>query len=82
MLRILADFNAMTEDRKVWLNARLFKDLPDTIYPGLRVILYEPNDFEVEATIEVEKKADGTEVWYGNPDWATLRHLSNDENLK
>lgn len=81
MLRILVDFNAMTADgTRVWINTDLHEDLLDTLHSGSRVTLYEPNDIEVEAVIEIVRKEDGTERWYGIPDWSTLRDLPNDES--
>ena len=76
MLRIHVDFNPMTEDEKmVWINTDIQPDLPKVLQSGLRVILYEPNQLEVEATVVLEKAEDGKEWWYGRPDWSTERDI-------
>lgn len=73
MLRIHADFNSMTADgTKVYIHVR---DLRNELQPGLHVLLYEPNDFQVEAVIELNKDEDGTEWWLGVPDWTTCQDL-------
>jgi hypothetical protein len=80
MIRLPVDFNNMTEDRKrVQINKPSFEGLPRGLYPGERVILYTPGDFEVEGTIEVETDERG-EWWYGVIDWATTHDLDEQNN--
>lgn len=81
MLRIHVDFNSMTKDgEKVWINTTVDDFLLPSLYEGLRVIVYEPDDFQVEATIVVEKDKNGNDWWYGILDWSTRRELSTEEN--
>ncbi|MBL8120613.1 MAG: hypothetical protein JNJ78_24030 [Anaerolineae bacterium] len=76
MLRIHVDFNAMSQDGKmIWINTDLRQDLVKELHPGLRVVLYEPNQLEVEATVVLEKATDGKEWWYGVPDWSREHDL-------
>jgi len=76
MLKIHVDFNAMTEDGKmIWINTDLECDLLKDLHPDLRVLLYEPDQLEVEATLVLEKAEDGKEWWYGRPDWSTSRDI-------
>jgi hypothetical protein len=76
MLRIPVDFNAMTSDRRrVQINKHLNEQLLNNIDSGSRVILYTPNELEVEGTIEIDQDENGTKWWYGVPDWSTVRDL-------
>ena len=75
MVRIYADFNNVDEDGRVWLNtAAALADIgayQGSLTEGMRVILYMPNELEVEATLGF----DG--VWNGLPDWGTLHYLDD-----
>lgn len=77
MIRIPVDFNAMNkEGTHVWINMKRNSRLVDVLKPGLRVILYEENDTQVEAVIEIEEDEAGTKIWYGVPKWSTQEDLS------
>jgi hypothetical protein len=72
MIKLRVDFNATTKDgKRVFIgndiNAKPIKNL----FPGLRVLVFEPNDFEVEAIIEQDLDEHGKEWWYIVPDWNT-----------
>ena len=76
MLRILADFNDVSLDGK---RVRITDGTqPNTqgFLIGQRVIVYEVDDFEVEAILEKDILKDGREIWYAVPDWSTRRDLS------
>ena len=75
MIRIPVDFNAMNkEGTHVWINTNVNPELRDVLKPGLRVILYEEDDTQVEAIIEVEE-SEGAMLWYGVADWSTQEDL-------
>ena len=75
MFRIHVDFNEMTPDRtRVQINKHLYARKLEELGAGTRVILFTPNDIEVEGVLEVEKDAN-SDWWYGVIDWATLRDL-------
>jgi len=80
MLRIGVDFNTMYQFPSgiVDINADFEPKLLGYLYPGLRVILYEMPDLEVEAIIEVDEKG----RWYGIPDWSTRKDLSEEKRPK
>jgi general stress protein 26 len=81
MIRIRADFNAMSEDgRRVWINTNVDDQLANSLHPGMRVLLFEPDDFEVEAIIEVSKDANSKDWWYGILDWSTRREITSQSN--
>ncbi|QPC83701.1 hypothetical protein G4Y79_04780 [Phototrophicus methaneseepsis] len=78
MLRIIVDFNNMTVDGDKVLVARDIerdKEIYDQLSPGMRVIIYEPNDIAVEAVIEPIEVQDGRVWWYGAAEWSTLVDL-------
>ncbi len=72
--RITVDFNTQMADPKgrVLIPTHVNPELLEILKPQLRVILYEENDLEVEATVEFDEKYN---EWLGMPDWSTLRHL-------
>ena len=70
MIKVRADLNALTIDKS---RVQLGGDLPEELKPGIRVLIYEPGDFEVEAIVERAKIENGAEVWYGIVDWDTYR---------
>ncbi len=75
MLRMHVDFNEMAEDRsRVQINSHFYGEILSRMPPGQRVILYTPNDLEVEGNIEVERNEHG-EWWFGRIDWSTLHYL-------
>lgn len=78
MHRINPDFNTMNmhEERLVLLPTHVEPHLLEYLRPGLRVVLYEPFDFEVEADVDYDADHDS---WYGRPDWETKRDLESDE---
>lgn len=76
MSRITVDFNATTKDgERVIINMIYHSELRDVVKPGMRVILYEENDIEVEAVVETEVDEKGHVWWYGRADWSTLKDL-------
>jgi hypothetical protein len=76
MLRIRVDFNAMTPDRKrVPINEHIQPNLQE-FFVGRRVVVYEPEDLEVEAVLEKTTLEDGREVWDAVLDWSTRHDLS------
>jgi hypothetical protein len=76
MLRVYADFNCQDEDGKVRLDVAGsltdLKGVATTIANGTRVILYVPNELEVEANLNFDSNR---EIWLATPDYATTRHL-------
>jgi hypothetical protein len=76
-MRITADFNTMNADpeRRVFLPTHVHPHLLEFLRPGLRVVIYEPFDFEVEAVVEYDPAHD---AWYGRPDWSTQHSLESD----
>jgi hypothetical protein len=77
MLRIYADFNNCDEQGRVRLNTvgslRDIDVLQRDMAPGLRVIVYTPDELEVEADLEFDV------IWLGTPDWATIKYLDRSE---
>ena len=72
MLKIVVDFNNMTPDgERVLVAWDRDKELIAQLKPGMRVLLQEIKDFEVEAILEPEEVSDGKIWWYGTPDWDT-----------
>lgn len=59
MIRIYADFNCKDEEGRVWLDTvgslRDISELGDSLVEGLKVVLYVPGEFEVEATLIFDK---------------------------
>lgn len=76
MLRIPVDFNTMMTDEyeRVYINTLIHKDVSTHLYPGLRVIMYEENDIEVEGVLVFNQERN---EWLGQPDWSTRRVLYN-----
>lgn len=80
MIRILTDFNLVLKyghDRIPILTENFpfveaNKGIERELSPGQRVILYEVNDFEVEAILEYDDKE---KRYYGVIDWPTRRDL-------
>jgi hypothetical protein len=72
MLRIYADFNSRDEEGRVWLNTvGSLRDLEahrDELHEGERVLLYVPDEFEVEGTLVFDR------IWLAVPDLRTLRY--------
>jgi hypothetical protein len=52
-------------------NQGLDKDL----YDGQHVILYEPDDYEVEAVLKFNHQFN---IWCAYPDWSTKKYYSSD----
>ncbi|MBZ0316954.1 MAG: 2-amino-4-hydroxy-6-hydroxymethyldihydropteridine diphosphokinase [Anaerolineae bacterium] len=76
LLRISVDFNSLSLDGKmVRINTDIHQYLLNILHQGLRVILYTSQDLEVEAIIHCEKYKQDQDLWYGIPDWDTLRYL-------
>jgi len=76
VLRIYVDFNEMTADgKRVLINTYSDQLVRDVLHPGLKVLLYTPGDLEVAGVVELDIDANGTEWWYGVPDWTTVREL-------
>ena len=76
MIRIEVDYNTVTGDpaERFVIPSRYRSVLSGKLSPGQRVILAEPNEYEVEATLEYDPICD---AWYGRPDWDTFLHLSD-----
>jgi hypothetical protein len=74
MLRIPVDFNTINADEmeRVAINAVANNQLLSHFRSGLRVVLYEEGDIEVEANLEFDENF---QRWFGIPDWATRRDL-------
>lgn len=76
MLRIRVDFNSLTPDgKRVPINEHIQPDMWRFV-EGNRVIVYEPDDLEVEAILERLVLEDGKEVWDAIIDWPTRRNLT------
>jgi len=72
MLKITVDFNNLTPDGERVIVARdRDKESIAKLSPGMRVLLHEPGDFEVEAIVEPEEVFEEQIWWYGTPDWST-----------
>lgn len=73
MIRIYADFNSQDEEGRVWLTGPQtksdMKPYEEHFTEGMRVLLYEDNDFEVESILTFDL------AWRGIPDDSTLRYL-------
>jgi hypothetical protein len=75
MIRIYADFNERDQLGRPVLS--IPGSLPDIeqnknkLMPGLRVILYQPGELEVEATLAYDR------CWVAVPDWDTIKHYDN-----
>lgn len=71
--RIYADFNYCDPEGRLILNTRgSLKDIAEYmefLQPGLRIVVYMDDEFEVEATLLY----DGT--WLATPHLETLRYL-------
>ncbi len=76
-LRILVDFNTMMQDPEERVRINLSVDANShaarVLHPGAVVILYEPDDLEVEAIVEYDDKH---KAWLAKPNWPTRRDLS------
>lgn len=72
MIRIYADFNARdAQGRAILTIPGSLPDIEqnrDALVSGLRVVLYTPEEFELEATLEF------AEGWVGVPDFSTIRY--------
>ena len=79
---IEVDFNTMQQDEKerVRINTVVESELLGKIFPGQEVVLYAPNDMQVDGHIEMDKDTDGREWWYGVLDWSTRRDNITDES--
>jgi hypothetical protein len=75
MIRIDVDYNTVTGDpaERFVIPARFSSSLSGTLYPGQRVMLVEPNEYEVEADLEHDALRN---AWYGRPHWETFHDLS------
>ncbi len=62
LVKIHADLNALTIDGS---RVQLQGEFPEVVTPGMRVLLYSPGDFEVEAVLEKTTIENGAEIWYG-----------------
>jgi hypothetical protein len=70
MIRIYADFNCQDEQGRIRLNTvGSLKDLAthkNELHEGAKVILYMPDDVEVEGVLVFD------EIWFGIPDYNTI----------
>jgi hypothetical protein len=77
MIRIYADFNNREEDGRVRLNTMGSREdiekHKDLMREGLRVILYTPKEFDVEAVLCFD------EIWCAIPDYDTLVYTDDVE---
>jgi len=76
MLRIYADFNSCDEHGRVCLNTvGSLRDIDahrGELREGARVLLYVPDEFEVEGTLEFDR------IWLAVPDLPTLRYYGSE----
>jgi hypothetical protein len=76
MLKLIVDFNNLTPDgEKVLVAQHTDTERITKLKPGMRVLLHEPGDFEVEAIVEPIEIREGVVRWFGLPDWSTRRDL-------
>lgn len=72
MIRIYTDFNSQDERGRVWLDTvGSLKDIEmhrGALSEGMRVVLYVPDEFEVEAVLTFDQ------AWKGMPDLSTIRY--------
>ena len=72
MIRIYADFSTRDQlDRLVLTIPGSQPDIEknsDRLTSGLRVVLYQPGELEVEATLVFDRG------WLGIPDWNTIKY--------
>ena len=73
MIRIHVDFNSRDEEGRVQLNTFSLANHEGSLTEELTVMLYEPDDFEVQATLVFD------EGWMAVPDFSTLRYLDGSE---
>jgi hypothetical protein len=73
MIRIYADFDSKDDQGRVWLDTvGSLRDIEihrGSLSEGTRVVLYVPDDFEVEAVLTFDK------AWRGIPDLSTIRYF-------
>jgi hypothetical protein len=73
MIRIYADFNDQDEQGRVRLDTvGSLRDIEmhrNVLIDGMRVILYTPDEFEVEGILIYD------EMWRGVADYTTIRYL-------
>jgi hypothetical protein len=76
MIRIPVDFNTMQQfnEDKVIIPTHLssHNHLLSIIQPHIRVVIYEEDDFEVEAIVLFDETH---RLWVAIPDWSTQRSL-------
>ena len=74
MIRIYADFNERDcQGRPVLEIPGSRRDMlqhKDKLGPGVRVILYQPAELEVEATLVFDNG------WVAEPDWQTVKYYN------
>jgi hypothetical protein len=76
VLKIIVDFNNLTPDgERVLVTQNTNSELNSKLKPGMRVLLHETGDFEVEAIVETVEISEGVVWWYGLPDWTTRHDL-------
>ncbi|MBC7814982.1 MAG: hypothetical protein H7175_27740 [Burkholderiales bacterium] len=80
MFRVPVDFNTQRfvtlNDEKVEIvriNTHYDAWLLDYLKPGLHVLLFTSNDFEVEGVVEYYEE---WKRWIGIPEWSTVRYLA------
>jgi hypothetical protein len=77
--RISVDFNTASADMRgrVRLPIHVYPKLLSILQPGLRVILFEARDLEVEAVAEFDEELSqqhgDSNWWFALPDWSTER---------
>ncbi len=77
--RISVDFNTASADMRgrVRLPTHMYPELLNILRLGLRVILFEVRDLEVEAVVEFDKELSqqhgDSNWWFALPDWSTER---------
>ena len=79
MLRIHVDFNTLTS-APVGLVKHLQEDGQPPLHEGERVMLFDADGLEVEATIVPYTTAWGEDEWLAAPDEATWRDTVPQEN--
>jgi hypothetical protein len=80
MLRIYCDFNNAIDESRYSLNCvgslRDVEQYASQLSEGLRVVLYQTGELEVEGTIYL----DPTCGWVGVPDWSTKKYVDETSN--
>lgn len=77
MLRVSADFNSLSPDGSQVPVYESASEESQKFHIGRRIIVYEPEDFEVEAVLIKVRLENGREVWRAIIDWPTKHNISS-----